>query len=90
MIETPSHCDFAYASVLKTEISSLFQKDKEVKINLSNTERMSLACVQVLIAACNKSKNESKELKIIQSDAVTKILEELGVSDMIVLNKEDE
>lgn len=86
MAQFPDNLDFAYASKMKTEVACLFSGAKSVAIDLTNVERASLACMQVLVAAHDKAKREDIQLVIDASESFTIMLQKLGLD--YILNKE--
>ncbi len=86
-IEIPLHADLAYASELKKDIETLLVNNAKgsIEIDMSETERISLACIQVLIAARKKTAPGGRGFVFSASPAIETVLQELGLEDSLPL-----
>ncbi len=86
MSKFPSNLEFAYASRLKKDVSSLFTDSKAIVLDFKNVERASLACIQIIVAAHQKAEKEGLQFIIEASDRFGAILTQLGLG--FILNDE--
>lgn len=73
--------DFTYAAELKKELGKSLKSGKEIKADLGQVERASLACLQVLIAARKKAREDGFDIHFILSEALGRVLEDLGLTE---------
>ena len=79
----PENLEFTYAKEMKKDIEKLFHDAKSVAIDLRESNRASLACIQLLIAAKNKAKKDNIPIVIQTSDALSTIITELGLEEIL-------
>ncbi len=83
MITLPANCEFNYAPTLKNELGKELAQGGGIAVDMRSVERMSLACVQILIAAVIKARKTDRTVKIDSSETVHAIFEDLGVCEVL-------
>lgn len=85
MAQFSNNLEYNYAEHFKKEIAGLFVPGNPILIDLKNVERASLSCVQILVAAARKAEKDGIKFVIEPSDAMSKILNDLGLENITAM-----
>ncbi len=81
----PEHLDLIYAQTFLQHVNDHFGRKKNIIIDLSNVERSSLSCIQILVSAQKKANEKNKVLSIIASPELEKTFNLLGLSKHLTI-----
>lgn len=81
MSEFPSHLDFQEAVKFHAQMKSVCSDKNDVTLNLSHIEKISLSCIQVLMAAKKEHEKNERELLLEMSDTMRDVISDLGLQD---------
>jgi len=87
--DLPQNLDYNYAASLKGHLANELAEKKSILIDCGETERLSMGCAQLLLAAQKKAQDNDIEFKIKASSAVQNILQDLGLIDLFNIEKEE-
>lgn len=79
----PENLTFDYAKDFKSDVSSVLQSSRKKIVDLSNTERASFACIQVILCAVQDANRNNAKLQFKVSPRLQSIFQELGVDKIM-------
>jgi len=79
----PDNLEYNYATSFKKELREMLDSGESIYLDLENVERASLACIQILFAACKKAEKNKTGLLIKSSQTLHEMLCDLGLESSI-------